>query len=131
MKIIFTLLLAIATLSSFAQESSNENYNKTTQNNCDVAYRLYPTKNMWTFIKLNTRNGQLWQVQFDVKGRNRFVSILSLERLANKENEVNNRFALYPTENMYNFILLDQLNGKTWQVQWSIEIENRFIIPIE
>ena len=27
---------------------------------------------MWTFIKLNTRDGRMWQVQYDVKGSERF-----------------------------------------------------------
>lgn len=29
------------------------------------------------------------------------------------------------------FILLDQINGRTWQVQWSLEPEKRIVIPIE
>jgi hypothetical protein len=44
---------------------------------------------------------------------------------------MNDRFTLYSTQNMYTFILLDQVDGKTWQVQWSTEAKNRFIIPIE
>lgn len=27
-------------------------------------YKLYPTTNMWTFLKLDTRNGRIWQVQW-------------------------------------------------------------------
>ena len=96
-----------------------------------VAYRLYPTQNMWTFIKLNTRNGQMWQVQYDVKGSDRFEVYLSLEPLAPLEKETNDRFTLYPTQNIYNFILLDQLDGKMWQVQWSQEADSRGIIPIK
>lgn len=42
----------------------------------------------------------------------------------------NGRFTLLPTKNLFNFILLDQLSGKTWQVQWSFEEENRCIMPI-
>ena len=37
------------------------------------------------------------------------------------------RFKLYPTNNMFNFIMLDVINGKTWQVQWSTEPENRIV----
>lgn len=33
------------------------------------------------------------------------------------------RFTLYPTQNRYNFILLDQTDGRTWQVQWSTKPE--------
>lgn len=35
-------------------------------------FELYPTRNMWTFLKLDTRNGKIWQVQYDVSGDNRF-----------------------------------------------------------
>ena len=95
-----------------------------------VSYRLFPTENMWTFIKLNTRNGLMWQVQFDVQGDNRFETYLNLLPLVSTENETNDRFTLYPTQNMYTFILLDQLDGKTWQVQWSTKPENRGVVPI-
>ena len=59
------------------------------------------------------------------------VTYLNLDRLASVNEELKDRFTLYPTQNMYNFILLDQVNGKTWQVQWSTEYANRGIFPIE
>jgi hypothetical protein len=86
---------------------------------------------MWTFIKLNTRNGQIFQVQFNMKSDSRFTTNLSLEPLVSTEKEVNDRFILYSTQNMYTFILLDQLDGRTWQVQWSTDPNNRGIFPIE
>ena len=43
----------------------------------------------------------------------------------------NGRFTLYPTKNMYNFVLLDQIDGKMWQVQWSMEEDGRIIIPMQ
>jgi hypothetical protein len=73
----------------------------------------------------------MWQVQYDVQGDNRGVTYLNLLPLVPNEKEVNGRFTLYSTENVYTFILLDQLEGKMWQVQWSIEAKNRIIIPIE
>ncbi|MDR0660360.1 MAG: hypothetical protein LBG19_06065 [Prevotellaceae bacterium] len=71
------------------------------------------------------------QVQFDVEDNNRFETYLGLKPLVAKDKEVNGRFTLYPTQNIYSFILLDQLDGRTWQVQWSIESKNRIVIPIE
>lgn len=97
----------------------------------NVIYRLFPTENMWTFIKLNTRNGKMWQIQFDIEGDNRFETYLNILPLISKEKEENGRFTLYSTENFYTFILLDQIDGKVWQVQWSIEPGNRQIIPIK
>ena len=34
-------------------------------------------------------------------------------------------------QNIYNFILLDQIDGRVWQVQWSFKANERFVIPIE
>lgn len=101
------------------------------QNDDIVVYRLYTTKNMWTFIKLNTRNGKIWQVQYDVEGDNRIESYLNMSPLVSKDKEVNGRFTLHATKNMWTFILIDQVDGRVWQVQWSIEFENRGIMPLE
>jgi hypothetical protein len=96
-----------------------------------VAFQLFPTQNMWTFLKLNTRNGQIWQVQYDIEGDNRFEVYLNFVPLVSVDKQVNGRFTLYSTQNIYTFILLDQLDGKMWQVQWSMEAMNRVIIPIK
>ena len=39
----------------------------------------------------------------------------------------NGRFKLYPTQNMYNFIMVDVIDGRTWQVQWNIDKDKRLI----
>jgi hypothetical protein len=133
-KVMFSLVVLLNTFTSLsqAQVKTNEGIPTLKKQNHEAAiYQLFPTQNMWTFIKLDTRNGQMWQVQYDVKNNNRFVTYLNSTPLAAKEEEVNDRFTLYPTQNMYNFILLDQLDGRTWQVQWSIEPGNRGIILIE
>jgi hypothetical protein len=104
--------------------------NKVKIENVDnVVYRLYPTTNMWTFIKLNTRNGKMWQAQYSIEG-NRFETYLNGFSLIAKDSEENGRFTLYPTQNMFNFILLDQIDGKLWQVQWNQEAEKRGIWTI-
>ena len=94
-----------------------------------VVYRLFSTSNTFNFIKLNTRNGQMWQVQWSLKD-NKFETTLSDNSLVTKDEEKNGRFFLYPTTNIYNFILLDQIDGRAWQVQWSIEKEDRAVIRI-
>ena len=93
-------------------------------------YQLFPTKNIWTFIKLDTRNGKMWQVQFDITGENRGEKILNSIPLVTEENEIKGRFTLYTSENIYNFLLLDQIDGNVYQVQWSMEEKNRGVIPI-
>ncbi len=131
--IVFVIIVVTVISSTQAQvEKDPSVVSQDTQNSLlAVKYRLFPTQNMWTFIKLNTRNGKMWQVQFDVQGDNRFETYLYTLPLVEKEKEVDNRFTLYPTQNIYTFILLDQLDGKVWQVQWSTEPENRGVVPIK
>ena len=102
----------------------------TVQRQAIMPYKLYSTSNMWTFIKLDTRNGKMWQVQFSVKGDDyRFEYVLNATPLI-WNGDKSGRFELYPTQNSYNFILLDCVEGKTWQVQWSTEPKDQAIIPI-
>lgn len=125
----FLLSICLASITSFAQDASVAPIqNISTDSN--VVYRLFATKNMYTFIKLDTRNGQMWQVQWSTKGSEyRFESTLSDISRVNKGEEKIGRFFLYPTMNIYNFILLDQTDGRVWQVQWGKE-EDRAVIPI-
>lgn len=124
-----TLIFILFATISFAQSTSEVPIqNISTDSN--VTYRLFSTRNVYTFIKLDTRNGRMWQVQWSLKG-NEFETPLSLMTRVTKEEEKNGRFFLYPTINLYNFILLDQIDGRTWQVQWSIEEKNRAVNPIQ
>ena len=130
-QIILYPIFLLLTFSSYGQSEIKPDDNLTGQCINPVSYRLFPTQNMWTFLKLNTRNGQIWQVQYSLESDYRFVTFLNLIPLVSKDKEVNDRFTLYPTQNMYTFILLDQLEGGTWQVQWSRDPGKRFVIPIE
>jgi hypothetical protein len=56
---------------------------------------------MYTFIKLNTRNGQMWQVQWGTESKYRFQTALSDISRVDEDQEKNGRFFLYPTTNMY------------------------------
>lgn len=107
----------------FAAPAEMKNYD-------NVVWRLYPTNNMWTFLKLNTRNGIIFQLQFDTNGENRMETLLNASILAEGSNAINGRFVLYPTQNIWTFILLDQIDGRAYQVQWSQDENKRAIIPI-
>ena len=122
------LTLGLSSMNAFAQSSSEAPVQHISTDSA-VVYRLFSTRNMYTFIKLNTRNGQMQQVQWSMESKYRFETTLSDVSRINKEEEKNGRFFLYPTTNIYTFILLDQINGKTWQVQWGKEAE-RAVIPI-
>lgn len=58
-------------------------------------YKMYSTSNMWTFLKLDTSNGRIWQVQWALDDENRLEVDLSLRNLALEGREVNGRFELY------------------------------------
>ncbi len=131
-KNIITVVILLLTISSFAQNQiekyenglnhRNENYIRT--------YRVFPTANMWYFIKLNTRTGQMWQIEFDQKKTNQLDIPLNNLSLVEEQKEVDNRFILYPTQNNWNFLLLDQINGKIWQVNWDMKPEKNKVLPL-
>ena len=94
-------------------------------------YKLYPTQNMYTFLELNTLTGQIWIVQWSTESSKRFKYVLDVEeRIYSWDTPICGRFELLPTQNMYNFILLDNIKGYCWQVQWSFDQNKRMVIPI-
>lgn len=128
-KLFFVSIFVLTTISVFSQSTSVVPVQNISTDSV-VVYRLFATQNMYTFIKLDTRNGKMWQVQWSTKGSDyRFETTLSDISLVNKDEEKNGRFFLYPTTNIYNFILLDQIDGRAWQVQWGNEGE-RLVIRI-
>jgi hypothetical protein len=139
-KRIFTLVISLTLFvlclqAQTQQDSISTGHNATKQNEVfqlEVPiYKLFPTENYWCLIKLDTRNGKMWQVHFSVSdGYTGEVILNSRSLVWTEEEEMNGRFTLYPTKNMYNFILLDQVNGRTYQVQWNNEKEKRFVTRI-
>ena len=128
-KIIISIFVVLATATaSFAQDQPPTPMSIVSPDS-NVVYRLFSTKNKWTYIKLNTRNGQMWQVQYSLEDNNMEDSLSLITRVSEEE-EKNGRFFLYPTQNIYNFILLDQIDGRVWQVQWSMEEKSRLVIRI-
>ena len=128
-KIFFTSIIILSTISAFAQSTSVAPVQNISTDST-VVYRLFSTKNLYTFIKLDTRNGKMWQVQWST-GDDTFQVPLSLTSLVSSEEEKKGRFFLYPTTNIYNFILLDQIDGRVWQVQWNTEAKDRLVVPIK
>ena len=128
-KLFFVSIFVLTTISVFSQSTSVVPVQNISTDSA-VVYRLFATQNIYTFIKLDTRNGKMWQVQWSTKGSDyRFETTLSYISMVNKDEEKNGRFFLYPTTNIYNFILLDQIDGRAWQVQWGKE-EERAVIRI-
>jgi hypothetical protein len=126
---ILNITIFFITFSTLSQEKQNVNIQQK-QVSENAIYQLFPTPNMYNFIKLNTRNGKMSQVQWGVEDKFRFETTLSDISRVNLEEEKNGRFILYSTTNTYNLILLDQIDGRTWQVQWSTEEKNRMVMRI-
>ncbi len=97
----------------------------------EVPYRLFRTDNMWSQLLLNTEDGRLWQVSFGT-GKDDLKAIIPIndKPLISKDQAKVGRFTLYPTDNMWNFLLLDQYDGRVWQCQFSTQSEGRFIIEL-
>ena len=95
-------------------------------------YKLYGTENIGTFLKLDTCTGRIWQVQYAINDDNRMQTQIVSVRLDWTEDwsDLTNmgRFELYPTKNMYNFLLIDKQSGRIWQIQWSTNPDNRGVI---
>ena len=120
--IFFFLIFFFVITSVFTQESSES-----------PRYRLFKTENMWTFLKLDTMTGQIWQVHFSLNDEDsRYETVLNEINIPEELEKplIIGRYTLYPTDNMYNFILLDQIDGITMQVQWSWEKKYRYVVPI-
>ena len=82
-------------------------------------YKLFPTNNMWIFLKLDTANGSINMVEYDTNNKNsKEVPMLNNQIEANEE-ATPGRFNLVATENIWTFILIDQVDGRTWQFHWS------------
>ena len=114
MKKFITVLVLAFTLGMNAQEDIER-------------YKLYPTTNMWTFLELDTATGKVWQVQYNVEDEDkRFKTDLVYVELNDTE-QVNGRWKLYPTQNTYQFLLVDGMDGTVVQIQWSIK-NNRGIV---
>ncbi len=120
-------IILVATLLLFAPHLFAQGLGIEPTQNPDVPYRLFNTKNIYTLLKLDTRDGRIWQVQWGEKDQ-RFIEPLNADPLTSTGKQ--GRFTLYPTNNIYTFILLDQEKGHTWHVQWGNKAD-RFTLPIK
>lgn len=93
-------------------------------------FELYPTQNSFNFLKLDKKTGKIYQVQWSLEGEKEFSIILNGIDLSQFSTD-GNCFKLYPTKNMWQFILLDCASGRAWHVQWGFEEKNRWIKRIE
>lgn len=120
------VLIAVVLLGGMAWAAEEEPIDQCVADPSRAAFRIFQTKNIWTFLKLNTATGQVWQVQW---GDNFMVVPVNKLPLVKAPQSSPGRFTLCPTKNIFNFVLLDQDDGRMWGVQWSQEEKSRFITP--
>ena len=91
-------------------------------------FKLYKTSNIWTFLKLDTSSGEIWQIQFSVNENLQSEMPINIVKLAFGDDMQNGRFQIYNTKNHFNFLLLDSVDGSLWQFQWGLKEESRGLI---
>lgn len=96
-------------------------------------YKLYPTENNHISLLLDTTNGKIKLVQWNLDADNEFSVVLNDEDLSDgislgKKTE---RFELYPTKSIFQFLLLDKITGNMWHVQWGFDIKDRWVRKIQ
>lgn len=94
-------------------------------------YKLYPTPNTYNFLKLDTRTGIIYRVQWNTESDKRFQTIVNPDNLLRSyDEEINGRYEISLTDNIYNFLLLDKIEGRVWQCQWSFDKEKNMVLRI-
>lgn len=111
--------LLLASLCAFAQ-SEPSNSHMVTSPDTNVNFRLFRAGDAWDFFKLDTRSGLVSYVSLGAfkKDSTKEYPVIA-EPLAEGVDAKPGRFFLYPTESLYGYILLDQKDGRMWQIQWN------------
>ncbi len=90
-------------------------------------YKLYPTENIYTLLQLDTKTGMIEQVQWSLDSKEEGSVTINGDNLNYGLGYGPGSYELYPTKNMYQFILLDKTNGRKWHVQWGMKIKERWM----
>lgn len=81
-------------------------------------YKLYPTDNLYTLLQLDTKTGKIEQVQWSLDSKEEGTFTINGDDLNWGYGHGSGTYELYPTKNMYQFILIDKTDGRKWHVQW-------------
>ncbi len=90
-------------------------------------YKLYPTENIYTLLQLDTKTGRIEQVQWSLDTDKEGSMTINNEDLSYGWSYGSGTFELYPTKNMFQFILIDKTDGRKWHVQWGMSDNKRWI----
>ena len=146
-KVLFTVSIMLGVTSVFAQTKQKTVLNDSTLVRIDSLlrvnnawlehieldlslkqrYKLYQTDNIYTFLQLDTKTGMIEQVQWSLESDNEGSVSINIEDLTYGLGCGSGSFELYPTKNMYQYLLLDKTTGRKWHVQWGMESSKRWI----
>ncbi|WP_277073440.1 hypothetical protein [Segatella oulorum] len=91
-------------------------------------FKLYKTENIYNFLELDTKTGIIRQVQWSLDENKEGEMFINSEDLSiGKGYYGPGTFELYPTSNMFQFILIDKVYGRKWHIQWGMEENKRWI----
>lgn len=91
-------------------------------------YKIYPTENIYVNLMLNIETGQMYLIQWSLDEEKEGGFAINSEDLSYGTGC--GTFELYPTQNMFQFILLDKILGGVWHVQWGFKAEDCWIRQI-
>jgi hypothetical protein len=146
-KVLFTVSIMLGVTSVFAQTKQKTVLNDSTLVRIDSLlrvnnawlehieldlslkqrYKLYQTDNIYTLLQLDTKTGMIEQVQWSLDSDNEGSVSINIEDLTYGLGCGSGSFELYPTKNMYQYLLLDKTTGRKWHVQWGMESSKRWI----
>ena len=87
-------------------------------------YKVYRTTNIYNSLKLDTASGRITALQIGINNdKSRFEYTVCNAIEDDPKWRIIGRYELYPTGNNFNFILIDTILGRAYQVQWSTKNE--------
>ena len=84
-------------------------------------FKLYQTENIYTLLQLDTKTGIIEQVQWSLKSDEEGTFTINGDDLSYGFGYGSGSFELYPTKNVYQFILINKTDGRKWHVQWGTD----------
>ena len=76
-------------------------------------YKLYPTDNLYTLLELDSKIGRIKQVQWSLDSDSESTFTINNDDLSYGMGYGSDSFELYPTKNMYQFILIDKTEAES------------------